>query len=469
MYQGKFDRKQKTEGRSVPKKAATGPRLGTLVFYTLFFFSILVFYIATYFGLRWFQGWLTQYELAQPTMKSQSVFASLFESGDWASLYDAAGFQDTLYESKDTFVSYMQDLTAGEQLTFVETSTGLSEDKKYLVNLGQERIASFTLVNQADSETEIPNWQLGKVELLLDRGESVRVTVPNGCTPSINAVPLDDGSIVKISSPKAVNYLPEGTKMPGMTTYEVTGLLSAPQVTATDETGGAVALTYDETVKTYTASVSQQPMDSELEQLALEAVETYALYMLKKAGAGDLSQYFLKGSDAYRAITDTERGFVQEAQSFEFVEESVTEYTVYTDNLFSARVSVTLNEYRSSGTVKESPISQTLFFEKQSSGKWMCYAMTAIDTTEATVQVRIRFVDQGREVASDLYDLSQSGISCPAVTPPEGKKFQGWGTESQDEQGNTVMNLILEPDETGFASIPDGLSEEPIALYAVFQ
>ena len=56
MYQGKFDRKQKPEGRSVPKKAVTGPRLGTLVFYTLFFFCILVFYIATYFGLRWFQG-----------------------------------------------------------------------------------------------------------------------------------------------------------------------------------------------------------------------------------------------------------------------------------------------------------------------------------------------------------------------------------------------------------------------------
>lgn len=326
MYQGKFDRKQKAEGRPVPKKAASGPRLGTLVFYTLFFFSILVFYIATYFGLRWFQGWLTQYELAQPTTKSQSVFVSLFESGDWGSLYDAAGFQDTLYESKDTFVSYMQALTAGEQLTFAETSTGLSEDKKYLVNLGQERIASFTLVNQAESETEIPDWQLGGVELLLDRGESVRVTVPNGCTPSINAVPLDDGSIVKISTPKAASYLPEGTKTPGTTTYEVTGLLSAPQVTATDETGREVALTYDETAKTYTASASQLPMDSELEQLALDAVETYALYMLKKAGAGDLAQYFLKGSDAYRAITDTERGFVQEAQSFEFVEESVTEY-----------------------------------------------------------------------------------------------------------------------------------------------
>ena len=211
------------------------------------------------------------------------------------------------------------------------------------------------------------------------------------------------------------------------------------------------------------------PEDSKRYQAAKEWNEFEVSYMLKKAGAGDLAQYFLKGSDAYRAITDTERGFVQEAQSFEFVEESVTEYTAYTDTLFSARVSVMLNEYRSSGTVKESPISQTLFFEKQSSGKWMCYAMTAIDTTEAAVQVRIRFVDQGREVVSDLYDLSQSSISCPAVTPPEGKTFQGWGTESQDEQGNTVMNLILEPDETGFASIPDGLLEEPLTLYAVYQ
>lgn len=52
MYQGKFDRKQKPEGQPVAKKVAKGPRLGTLVFYTLFFFCILVFYIATYFGLR---------------------------------------------------------------------------------------------------------------------------------------------------------------------------------------------------------------------------------------------------------------------------------------------------------------------------------------------------------------------------------------------------------------------------------
>lgn len=31
------------------------------------------------------------------------------------------------------------------------------------------------------------------------------------------------------------------------------------------------------------------------------------------------------------------------------------------------------------------------------------------------------------------------------------------------------MNLILEPDETGFAKIPDGFLEEPLTLYAVYQ
>ena len=73
---------------------------------------------------------------------------------------------------------------------------------------------------------------------------------------------------------------------------------------------------------------------------------------------------------------------IQDAASREFINESATDYCCYSDDLFSVRVSVTLNQYRSSGSVKESTIEQSLFFEKQANGKWMCYAMTAVDVSK---------------------------------------------------------------------------------------
>ena len=49
--------------------------------------------------------------------------------------------------------------------------------------------------------------------------------------------------------------------------------------------------------------------------------------MINQAGEADIAKYFLRGSDAYNAITDTERGFIQDAASREFINESATDYS----------------------------------------------------------------------------------------------------------------------------------------------
>ena len=77
--------------QTVPEKHRKGPRLGGVIFYTLYFMFILVFFVATFFGLQWLQGWLADYQAAQPTTKSQEVFDQLFSHPDWGALYDAAG------------------------------------------------------------------------------------------------------------------------------------------------------------------------------------------------------------------------------------------------------------------------------------------------------------------------------------------------------------------------------------------
>lgn len=452
------------------QKSRRGPRLSGVIFYTIFFLCIFLFYTATYFGLLELRDWLNRYEIAQPTTKSQEIFKTLFSDPDWDGLYDIANIQNAAYGSKDDFISYMENRVGKTDLTYVETSTGLSNDKKYIVRVGNEKIATFTLVNhnQSASQTEIADWQLGDLEFFVQYNESYYIKKLDGHTAYVNDSPLDDSFIIRISTTNAEGYLPEGVTGIRVCTQQITGLASKPNVRIVDAAGNEMKVVYDDSTHTFTEQSEVNSISDTEKDLAINAVKTYALYMIKRAGEGDIAEYFLRGSDAYNAITDTERGFVQDAASREFVNETVINYYRYSENLFSVRVSVTLNQYRSSGTVKESIIEQSLFFEKQSNGKWMCYNMTAVDVSKPVERVRLTFMNDDVVLDSDFYDSEINTLICPLVSAPDGKVFSGWMVEETDENGQSIMNIIFQPDENGVVAIPAGATLEPMTLYPYF-
>lgn len=478
MYQGKFDRKNKAPVRDMPQlrgtKAAApaaaprarGPRLSGVIFYLLFFLYILIFYIAAYCGLRILRDWLVDFEAAQPTVKCQQVFDDLFAARDWDALYDAAGIRD---ENRDTFTTYMVSTVGEKELTYMETSAGLSGDRKYNVRMDGEKIASFTLTDKNKaSDTELPDWQLSAVEFFFTREEGYLVQKPAGSAAYVNGTALDDSHTVRIRTTKADGYLPEGTAGPRTHTQQVTGLIAKPVVTVLDETGAELTVTYDEESRTFSAQTEAPAIGAEERETALNAVKTYALYMNEKAGASEVAQYFDDSSDTYKAIINTDRSSVQDAQSREFVNESVTGYCRYSDDLFSVRVSITLNLYRTSGTVKENDIAQSLFFQKQN-GKWKCIQMTAVDVSQPVETVRLTFMDGNAEISSDFYETDLARLTCPAVTVPEGKVFSGWMVQEQDESGQTVMRLVFQPDQAGLVTLPADTPLEPMTLYPLFE
>lgn len=453
------------------QKPRRGPRLSGVIFYTIFFFCIFLFYTATYFGLLELRDWLNRYEMAQPTTKSQELFETLFSDPNWESLYDIANVQNASYGNKDDFVSYMENRVGETDLTYVETSTGLSNDKKYIVRLGNEKIATFTLVNhsQSASQTEIADWQLGSLEFFVQYNESYFIKKLDGHTAYVNDSPLDDSFTIRISTTNAEGYLPEGVNGIRVCTQQITGLAGKPNVRIIDAAGNEMKVVYDESTHTFTEQSEVNSISDTERDLAIDAVKTYALYMINRAGEGDIAEYFLRGSEAYNTITDTERGFVQDAVRREFVNESVSNYCRYTDTLFSVRISVTLNQYRSSGTVKESIIEQSLFFEKQANGKWMCYNMTAVDVFKPVERVRLTFMNDGVVLDSNFHDSSINTLTCPTVSAPEGKVFSGWMIEETDEAGQPIMNVVFQPDENGVVAISAGATLEPMTLYPYFE
>lgn len=486
MYQGKFDQRYKQENRDMPmlphpsgvqpkprpKPApkpvprARGPRLSGAVFYVVFFLYILAFYLAVLVGLTMLRNWLVDYEAAQPTRKCQEVFSTLFDSRDWGALYDAAGLQD---ETKEAFTAYMAETVGDSPLTCMATSAGLSEDKKYNVRLGSHTIASFTLTDKNPSQASgaLPDWQLAGIELFFTAKETYFIDKPAGAIAYVNGTALNDSHTIRIRSTKAEGYLPEGVAVPGTEVQQATGLIARPEVTVMDASGAELALNYDEETHTFTAEAEAPALSDEEKAVALDAVKTYALYMIEKAGAADVAQYFEKGTDTYAAIIATDRSSVQDAQSRKFVDEAVTDYCRYSEELFSVRVSMTLKLYRASGSVKESAIAQSLFFRKQE-GRWKCFQMTAVDISAPVERVRLTFMDGESQLLTGFYETTAAQLVCPAVTVPEGKVFAGWMVKEEDEAGQTVHRLVFQPGEDGTVSLA-GSTLEPMTLYPLFE
>lgn len=448
------------------------------LFYSLYFLFILVVLIATFAGLNWLRGWLTDYEAAQPTVKAEQIFHQLFSDPQWDQLYEASGALDSVFEGKEQFISYMNNKISSAELTYLETSAGLSGDKKYVVRLGDEKIASFTLVDKnsdsgagTDNMGTLPDWQLGTVEVFFARNHSYLIEKKDGHTAYVNGVPLDDSYTIQIATTKAEEYLPEGTAGISMCIQQINGLVTLPTVTVFDENGSQMEVTYDESTCTFTERTESNTISIDEEEVAVDAAKTYCLWMIKEiTSKATVAKYFDSSCDTYRSIVNTTELWMQSHNGYEFTDISITGYCHYTDDLFSARVSMNLNVTRTDDTTKTYPYLQSLIFKKNDSGKWLCIKATNVDISQPVGIVRLTFMQGETQLSTGFYNTDVTEIVTPTVSPvPEGQIFSGWVTITEDETGNTVYTLVFQPDETGRVTIPEGTTLMPMTLYALFE
>ena len=468
--QPKASKKAAKEVQTAPKKK--GPRLGSVIFYTLYFLFIFLFFVAVYFGLTWLQGWLVDYEAAQPTTKSEEIFHQLFDDPDWGALYDAAGISDTVYEGKDAFVTYMEELVGDKELSYQLTSSGLSKDKKYFVNLEGKRLAYFTLhnANSSESKTDIPDWQLGEVSLFYDRANGYRIQTVDGHLPHINGIPLSDEHVVQISTAKedTTGFLPSGVNSSKTSIYEVHGLMAEPVITVLDENGAQMTVAYDADTGMYVEQAETIAISDEERQVALNALKVYAKYQIKEATSGEVGQYFDSTGSAYKSIMQTVLTWTKGNNGISFDKDSVTDFCQYSDSLFSVYVTTELTIKLTDGGTQTKPINSTLLFSK-AGGTWKVTKMTNADIAETVGKVRLTFKNGNTVLANDFFDMESTTLKTPLLSVPAGKVFSGWYRESVKADGSVEQFLVFVPDENGTVTIPSGTTLEPMVLYPLFE
>ena len=456
--------------QAAPKKK--GPRLGSVIFYTLYFLFIFLFFVAVYFGLNWLQAWLVDYEAAQPTAKSEEVFHQLFDDPDWGALYEAAGISDTVYEGKDAFVVYMEDLVGDKELTYQLTSSGLSKDKKYFVNLDGKRLAYFTLrdANNSTSKTDIPDWSLNEVGLFYERANGYRIQTVDGHVPYVNGIALTDDHIIQLSSLKEddTGFLPAGAVTAKTSIYEITDLIAEPVITVKDSSGSEMEVIYDDASGMYVEQTQTIAISEEERDVALKALKVYAKYQIKEASAGDVSLYFDVSGSAYKSIMQTVLTWTKGNNGISFANDSVTNYCRYSDSMFSAYVTTELTIKLTDGGTQTKPINSTLLFSRLG-GSWKVTKMTNMNIAEVVGKVRLTFMNGDVVLSNDFYNIESESLSTPLISVPDGKVFSGWYRETVKDNGAREQFLVFVPDENGDVTIPSGTTLEPMVLYPLFE
>ena len=470
------------------KKQKIGPRVGSVIFYTIYFLFILAFFGATYLGLNWLHGWLSDFEAAQPTLKAEQVFQEVFTDPDWGALYEAAGAKDSLYEGKDQYVAYMEEKVGDTKLTYMETSAGLDKTKKkFIVKLGDEKVATFTLTdrnkvgnlnlgdltsleNIKEMADDIPDWQLGAVEVFFERVGTYYIVKMGDHTASVNGVELDDSFTIQKATTVAEKYLPEGTYGFVTCVQQIDGLMEVPTVVITDKDGTPVETTYDEASRTFTAKTESNTMSDELDEIALEAAKVYSLWMIdEEHDRAAIAKYFDASSNAYSRIVKSTELWMQNHAGYRFENDSVTDYARYSDDICSVKVKTDLIVTRIDGSEKVYAFNQSMFFRKNDAGKWLCFESTNVDVSEPVGKVRLTFMQGDVQLTTDFYETDAKEVITPKLPVPEGQVFSGWVTVSRNENGETVYNVEFQPGEDGTVKLPEGNTLKPMTLYALFQ
>ena len=470
------------------KKQKKGPRVGSVIFYTIYFLFILAFFGATYLGLNWLHGWLSDFEAAQPTLKAEQVFQEVFTDPDWGALYEAAGAKDSLYEGKDQYVAYMEEKVGDTKLTYMETSAGLDKTKKkFIVKLGDEKVATFTLTdrnkvgnlnlgdltsleNIKEMADDIPDWQLGAVEVFFERVGTYYIVKMGDHTASVNGVELDDSFTIQKATTVAEKYLPEGTYGFVTCVQQIDGLMEVPTVVITDKDGNPVETTYDEASRTFTAKTESNTMSDELDEIALEAAKVYSLWMIdEEHDRAAIAKYFDASSNAYSRIVKSTELWMQNHAGYRFENDSVTDYARYSDDICSVKVKIDLIVTRIDGSEKVYAFNQSMFFRKNDAGKWLCFESTNVDVSEPVGKVRLTFMQGDVQLTTDFYETDAKEVITPKLPVPEGQVFSGWVTVSRNENGETVYNVEFQPGEDGTVKLPEGNTLKPMTLYALFQ
>ena len=319
-------------------------------FYRVYIGLVALAAVLIVIGTVWLHGVLADYESAQPIHVAEEV-AKVFEARDFEALYTMDNSAQSIADGdRDFYINTMRDVVGDKPVSWSEAFSTEEDVRRYNVNVGSDRFASFTLVPSGE-KTPKGNvlWKLGEVdtnvvteaeldETLGDRIE-FQLTVPEGSTVTVDGEALPAEDIVQSGITKyPTDFLPPEVKQPSYARYRFDCRNENPEISVVDASGASQTLR-ETGEHTFTCEPEE---NAEFREKYASGIMALAQKLAKFTAAdvtqGAMLSDVVDDSPAYTLVRKFDNRWAPTHKYAEFNDMAVSDCILWSDKCFTCHV-----------------------------------------------------------------------------------------------------------------------------------
>lgn len=345
------------------------------------FWKVLTVYFALFIvlatvGLWFFYNYLKAFESATPT-SALNTYIQWITDRDYEAIYETSDFEETILNTKDEFIKYLERLYKGDvsTLTAREKSGSSEERREYSLYIEGERVCGLTLLKNPEWGETAWNYVTEiqyQPTTSIYASDDMRITV-NGVDLSLLNLP---------STPAQTTVLggaDDAEALPPVSCYTVERLLNPPMIEALTLSGEACTVTKTEEASYHIFRPAVDALQAEHEELAKKTAFKYAEFVARDATRAELLKFVYKDSALYDTIWNFSNHWFTGHDSYKFNDVTISAYTQYTASDFSCEVSFQPVYTRKKHVIESTPFHCRLTFVLVNE-EWKLLALTQIVT-----------------------------------------------------------------------------------------
>ncbi|MBD5444292.1 MAG: hypothetical protein HDR29_01945 [Lachnospiraceae bacterium] len=297
-------------------------------------------------ALIWFYGFLKDYQRVfdetRPLLYQYEVM-EIFTAHDAEQILEKA---DPVglgpFESREDFTVFLNDYLSGKDMDFgTKAGEHIEERPVYVVTADETPFAVVRLKKKAETASYgLPLWEIGSIELLPMATKEYELIAPSTVTVTVNGITVTEDALEESGiRGTAEEYLEAYTEIPSYSRYDLGQFYGEPEISGVNEAGEPVDISYDEKEHCYKAGFGgNEILKKEVEDYVIQMMTDYAMYVSNDLAYNSLDKYFPSKSPLLAGIKQVQRQWYDAHRKPEVKNQEITEFTLYSEDAFSAQV-----------------------------------------------------------------------------------------------------------------------------------
>lgn len=297
-------------------------------------------------ALIWFYGFLKDYqrvfEETRPALYQEEVM-EIFTARDAEKILEQAEpVEQGPFEGREELAGFLNGYLSEKKLDFgIKVGEHIEERPVYVVTADEVPFAVVRLKKKTETAAYgLPLWRTDSIELLPMARQEYHLLAPSTVTVTVNGIPVTEDVMEESGiSGDAEKYLKEYVEIPSYNRYDLGEFYGEPTLAGINAAGEPVDFTYDEKEHCYKASFGgDQELQDTVEDYVIQVVTDYAMYVSNDGAYDSLDGYFPKNSQLLQGIKRNTREWFDAHRTPEVKNQKITDFTVYSQDAFSAQV-----------------------------------------------------------------------------------------------------------------------------------